>query len=435
MAGQDTTAYDSVLKDWYEGAIRDQIVTRAKMYRRFQDKDANPWGGRQVTYPIRTGRNQGIGAYAESGSFPTPGRNSYTSVSIPMRYVGGRIRLTSQAMKHSASSKGAFAAAYQQEQDGLVEGFVNEFGRMVWSDGRGVLALVSVDTTTTTLNVDSPGGAAGAINGTRFLNVGELITFVAPLTGALVASADETIVAVASTGLTATTGSTLASAIADNDYVVRANVAGVSDVSGTSYAKEPMGLRGLVDDGTYVATLHGVNRTTYPIFASTLIGSASTPVGALSADVIQRGLDVAEQRGGGNIDLFACHHAVRRAYLQLMDDGRRYAGGDLMSPDAGTRAAKGRNMTFGGIEIEVDKYADYNVFYGLDTSTLVRFTEVPGEWINDDGAILRPVGVGATFTDEWEAAYRIWQNFHNEYPNKSFKLEGVTSTVVVVHLD
>jgi hypothetical protein len=435
MAGQDTTAYDAVLKDWYEGAIRDQIVTRAKMYRRFQDKDANQWGGRQVTYPIRTGRNQGIGAYAESGSFPTPGRNSYTTVAIPMRYEGGRIRLTSQAMKHSASSKGAFAAAYQQEQDGLVEGFVNEFGRMIWSDGRGVLAFVSVDTTTTTLNVDSPGGAAGVINGSRFLNVGELITFVEPVTGGLRAAADESVVAVANTGLTVTTGSTLASAIADNDYVVRANVAGVSDISGTSYAKEAMGLRGLVDDGTYVATLHGVNRTSYPIYASTIIGSAASPVGSLSADVIMRGLDVAEQRGGGDIDLFACHHAVRRAYLNLMDDGRRYAGGDLSSPDAGTKAAKGRNMTFGGIEMEVDKYADYDVLYGLDTSTLVRFVEVPGEWINDDGAILRPVGVGATFTDEWEAAYRIWQNFHNEYPNKSFKLEGISSTKIVVHID
>jgi hypothetical protein len=338
-------------------------------------------------------------------------------------------------MKHSASDKGAFASIFQQEQDGLVEGFVNEFGRMVWSDGRGVLALVSADTTTTTLNVDSPGGAAGVINGTRFLNVGELITFVSPITGALVAAADESVVAVASTGLTVTTGSTLASAIADNDYVVRANVAGVTDISGTSYAKEAMGLRGLVDDGTYVATLHGVNRTSYPIYASTIIGSASSPVGALSADVIMRGLDVAEQRGGGNIDLFACHHAVRRSYLNLLDDGRRYAGGDLMSPDGGTKAAKGRNLTFGGIEMEVDKYADYDVLYGLDTSTLVRFVEVPGEWINDDGAILRPVGVGATFTDEWEAAYRIWQNFHNEYPNKSFKLEGITTTKVVVHVD
>ena len=435
MAGQDTAAADSILKDYYEGPIRDQITTKAKMYRRFQDKDAKTWGGRQVTYPIRTARNQGIGAYAEGGSFPTPGRNQYTNVSIPMRYVGGRIRMTSQAMKHSASDKGAFASVFQQEQDGLVEGFVNEFGRMVWSDGKGVLALVSVDTTTTTLNVDSPGNIAGAVNGSRFLNVGQLITFVTPATGALVASADESIVAVAATGLTVTTGSTLVGGIADNDYVVRAHVAAVSDISGTSFAKEPMGLMGLVDDGTYVATLHGVNRTTYPLFSSTVIGSTTSPVGALSSDVIMRGIDLADQRGGGNIDLLAMHHSVRRAYIGLTDGDRRYMGGDLSRPDAGTAAAKGANLSFGGIELEVDKYAPYGILMGLDTSTLTRFVEVAGEWVNDDGAILRPVGVGASFTDEWEGAYRIWQNFHNEYPNKNFRLDGVTATVVVSHID
>lgn len=436
MAGQDTSSYDAVLKDLYEGAIRDQVVTNAKMYRRFQDKDAKLWGGRQVTYPIRTGRNQGVGAYAEGGSFPTPGRNAYTNVSIPMRYVGGRIRLTSQAMKHSQSSKGAFASAFQQEQDGLVEGITNEFGRMIWSDGRGVLGLVNGDPGTgTTVTVDSPGGFAGATNGTRFINVGELVTFVTPATGALVASADETVTAVAATGLTFTTGSAVAAAIADNDYIVRAHVASVSDISGTSYAKEPMGLAGLVDDGTYVATLHGVNRTTYPIYASTVIGSTTAPVGALSSDVIMRGIDLADERGGGNIDLLAMHHSVRRAYIQLTDEGRRYQGGDLSRPDAGTVAARGRNLTFGGIDIEVDKYATYGTLYGLDTSTLVRFVEVPGEWVADDGAILRPVGVGATFTDEWEAAYRVWQNFHNEYPNKSFRLDGVTSNIVVAHID
>ncbi len=436
MAGQDTAAADSILKDFYEGPIRDQIQTRAKMRSRFKDLDAKTWGGRQVTYPIRTGRNQGIGAYAEGGSFPTPGRNTYTSVSIPMRYVGGRIRLTSQAMKHSATDKGAFASIFQQEQDGLVEGFVNEFGRMAWSDGRGVLALVNGDPGTgVTVTLDSPGGFAGAVNGSRFLNVGELITFVAPTVGTLVASADESVTAVPTTGLTVTIGSAAAAAIADNDYVVRANVAAVSDISGTSYAKEPMGLAGLVDDGTYVATLHGVNRTSYPIFASTVIGSTTAPVGALSADVIMRGIDLAEQRGSGNINLLAMHHSVRRAYLQLTDDGRRYMGGDLSRPDAGTVAAKGQNLTFGGIELEVDKYATYGALYGLDTSTLVRFVEVAGEWINDDGAILRPVGVGATFTDEWEGAYRVWENMHNEYPNKSFRLDGITATVVVVHQD
>jgi hypothetical protein len=436
MAGQDTAAGDAILKDFYEGNIRDQIRTLAKMYTRFKDLDAKQWGGRRVTYPIRTGRNQGIGAYAEGGSFPTPGRNKYTTVDIPMRYVGGRIRLTSQAMKHSASDRGAFASMFQQEQDGLVEGFVNEFGRMVWSDGRGVLAVVNGDPGTgTTVTVDAPGGFAGATNGTRYINVDELITFVSPATGSLVAAADESVTAVPTTGLTFTIGTAAAAAIADNDYVVRANVAGVSDISGTSYAKEPMGLPGLVDDGTYVATLHGVNRTQYPIYASTVIGTSSSPVGALSSDVIMRGIDLAEQRGGGNINLLAMHHSVRRAYIQLTDSSRRYMGGDLSSPDAGTEAARGRNLTFGGIELEVDKYANYGAMYGLDTSTLVRFVEVAGEWINEDGAILRPVGSGTTFTDEWEAAYRIWQNFHNEYPNKSFRLDGITSQIVVSHIE
>src|SRR5262245_12075308 len=436
MPGQDTSTADPILKSFYESANRDQVVTKAKMYRRFQDKDAKPWGGRQVTYPIRTGRNQGIGAYAEGGSFPTPGRNTYTTVSIPMRYVGGRIRMTSQAMKHSASDRGAFASVFQQEQDGLVEGFVNEFGRMVWSDGKGVLALVNTDPGTgVTLTLDSPGGISGAVNGSRFINVSQLITFVSPAAGTLVASADRSVTAVPTTGLTVTVGAAIAAAVADNDYVVRAHVASVSDISGTSYAKEPMGLMGLVDDGTYVPTLHGVNRTTYPIYSSTVIGSSSSPVGALSADVIMRGIDLADQRGNGNVDLLAMHHSVRRAYIQLTDDGRRYMGGDLSRPDAGTVAAKGQNLSFGGIELEPDKYAPYGILMGLDTSTLVRFVEVAGEWINDDGAILRPVGVGATFTDEWEGAYRIWQNFHNEYPNKSFRLDGVTAQVIVAHID
>ena len=143
---------------------------------------------------------------------------------------------------------------------------------------------------------------------------------------------------------------------------------------------------------TYVATLHGVNRTQYPIYASTVIGSVT----ALSSDVIMRGIDLAEQRGGGNINLLAMHHSVRRAYIALTDTSRRYTAGDLSSPDAGTDAARGRNLTFGGIELEVDKYANYGTMYGLDTSTLVRFVEVPGEWINEDGAILRPVGSGTT---------------------------------------
>jgi hypothetical protein len=219
--------------------------------------------------------------------------------------------------------------------------------------------------------------------------------------------------------------------LADNDYIVKAMNATITDVGDTSFNKEAMGLLGLVDDGTYVATLHNVNRTTYPLFQSTVIGS----VGPLSADVLQRGVDLADQRGDGDIDLLSMHHSVRRAYISVTDDARRYVGSDLGSPDAGTKAAKKQRLTFGGIPMEVDKHAPYGIIFGLDTSTFRRYVEVAGEWMDEDGSILQRIGSGSTMQDAFEGVYRMWFNLHVEKPNTCFRLDAVTATVTVAHID
>ncbi len=118
-----------------------------------------------------------------------------------------------------------------------------------------------------------------------------------------------------------------------------------------------------------------------------------------------------------------------------MDDQRRYMGGDLRSPDAGTKAAKGQSLTFGGIELMDDKYAPYGTMFGCDTETWRRYVEVAGEWMNEDGSILQRLGSGATAQDGFEAIYRIWDNFHIEKPNAQFRLDSITSTVVTAHVD
>ena len=432
MAGQDTASVSDILKRYYEGGIRELIPQDVKALKKFEDRDASEWGGDGVHYPIRIGRNQGVGYTAEMGSIPPAGRQRYAKVEIPMRFMHGRGQFSTQAMKASQGAKAAFAPVMEQEMDGLIRDMSADRGRVIFGDGRGVLALVNGDPGTgTTVTVDSPGGFAGAINGSRFLNQDALITFVVPATGALVASADETVSAVPAAGTTFTASTAVAAAIADNDYVVRCNKVAVTDVSDTSYAKEAMGLAGLIDDGTYVATLHGVNRTTYPLFSSTVIAT----VGALSADVLQRGIDLAEQRGGGSIDTIIGHQSTRRAYMLLMDDGRRYMGTDLRSPDAGTKAAKGGTLTFGGIEFMTDKYAPYGTLFGCDTTSWRRYVEVAGEFMNEDGSILQRLGSGSTAQDGFEFIYRIWDNFHVEKPNTCFRLDGITTTVVVAHID
>lgn len=426
---QDTVAYDEVLKTVYEGGIRELIPLKVPMYRQFEERPASEWGGRYVEYPIKVGRNHGSGWGSELGDLPTAGRQQYATVRIPMRYFYGRASFSAQVMKASQGSRSAFAPAMEQEMDGLIRDMTSDLGRTIWGDGRGVLALVNGATSTTTVTVDSPGGVAGATNGARFINPSQILATITPNTGAIVSSSDMTVQSVAAAGTTFVRNDT--TTLSDNEFIVKAMKAGVADVANTSFNKEAMGLLGLVDDGGYVATLHNVNRTTYPLFQSTVIGS----VGSLSADVLQRGIDLVDQRGDGDVSLLAMHHSVRRAYITLTDSLRQYVGADLRSPDAGTKAAKQQRLTFGGIPLEVDKHAPYGMIFGLDTSTLRRYVEVAGEWMDEDGSVLQRIGSGSSMQDAFEAVYRIWHNFHIEKPNTCFRLDGVTATVVVSHID
>jgi hypothetical protein len=433
MAGQDTSTYDAVLRTVYQDKLAELIPQQIPTYEMFQGVDNFAWGGKFVEYEARVGRNPGSGWASEDGALPTAGRQQYVDVRIPMRYMYGRIRLTKQVMEHSSSSRFAGQRALSQEMQGLVKDMAAAQARTIFGDGRGILGFVNGTATSTTQTIDTPGGwtttGATATNGSRFMYKGQVVATVNPATGALRASSATTIQTLPAAGTTITVSPSVT--WTDNDYIVTAQNTSVTDVADTGYSKEAMGLGGLIDDGTNVATLHNVNRTLYPIYASTVIGS----VGALSADVLQRGCDVADEKGGGEISDLIMHQAARRAYIAMTDAERRYMGADLSSPDAGTRAAKGGRITFGGIPIKVDKYAPYGTIFGIDRSGLMRYTAISGEWMQDDGSILKQIGTGDTLRDSYEAVYRIWQNFHNDFPARCFRLDGVTTSIVVVHND
>jgi hypothetical protein len=427
---QDRVSFDAVLKDVYEGGIREVVPTKTPFLTKMQEGDNTMWSGREVVYPSKVGRNQGVGWATEMGALPTAGKQKYVDSRIPCRWMYGKISLSAQVMKSSEASRGSFAPAFQQEMDGLIKDLQNERGRAIWGTGQGILAFVNGAAASATQTLDNPGGYVGATNGARYINPGEIIGFVNPATGALRANSIRTVQSFNTTGTQIVLDSTFSST--DNDYIVRAHNTSVTDVSDTSYQKEIMGFGGLVDDGTFVQTLHNVNRTTYPIFQSAVL----TGVGAWSADAMQRAIDVADQRGGGDISDIGMHQSLRRLYITSMETNRRYTGADLQSPDGGTKAAKGEMISFGGIPITVDKYAPYNTAFAFDFSGFRHYSLVKGEWAQEDGAILSRVGTGTSASDSFEAFYRIWDNFHNEYPNRCARLDGYTgTTITVVHID
>lgn len=431
MAGQDTAHLDGILKEVYGPDMPDLINKMTPALDRFEDVRDLEWAGKIYTYPMKINRTQGVGAYAEGGLLPTPGRIKTVPVRVPVRYWIGRIELTAQAIDFTESKRGAWMPALKMEMDDLIDTLASDRSRAIWGDGRGVIAILNDATASgsATVSVDSPGGYAGSVNGARFLNEGMIIAAINPANGQ-VRSGIRTVLSVSSDGTEVTFDSAPTASWADNDYLVRAMNTSVTDVQDTSYQKEPMGFGGLIDDGGNVSTLFGINRTTVPMWQSTVVRNA----GAWSPDVIQRGIDVVAQTGGGNITELWMHQSLRRLYVNSMESDRRYTGADLMRPDSGTAALKGGKMTFGGLVLNEDRYAPYGVLFGLDPSGLERYTMERGKWEDRDGAVLQRKGTGIAATHAFEAYYYIWENFGNRYPNRSFRIEGFDVNVQAVHI-
>ena len=415
------TTLDGILKDVYTNVIRDQVATYSPIQEYFEKLTDFDWDGRVVREGAIVGYNEGVGSVGEDGNLPTAGNFNPQQFQIPMKYTYASFQMTKAMMESAKSSKGGFRSATRTSFDTLIRNLKRERARMLWGNGSGILARVNGthSPAQTTIVVDDAQGVPSTVGGARFLREGMIVGFFNSSTGAH--EATRAITSVAANGLSFVVAS---ATLTDNAEIRRMSTASGTNAN-ESGNQEPMGLLGLIDDGTYLTTLHGLSRTTFPILKSRV--QAAT--GALSLDNIQLNFDIVDQQGDANIDCMACHQSVRRAYLSLLEADRRYTSEALSSPDGGTKVTNRKKyVTYGGVNIIEDKFAPYDTLFGLDKSTFQRYVQVEGEWANDDGAILSRV----TGKDTWEAFYRIFENCHSNRPNSNFRMDGITTTKVYV---
>jgi hypothetical protein len=424
MAGSDLTSWDPLFKDDYAPAIVNTLNEENHATNFMTEEIADDsWVGRKKIVPLKVGRNWSVGSIGSRGALPNAGRSSYVDYEIPMRDLFGRVAFERWVIEQSRSKKGSWAQVIPQEMEGLVEDIAFRRNVISWLDGRGVLALCSgAQSNVTTLEVKDPGNVDGTTNANRYLfgdaTSGMFIHILDGSTHAVKAYA--TIIGVNADG----TDVTLDTAVscADNDEVVIGQTA-----TQNSYDKEPEGLLSHIDDGTYRATYHNVSRTTYPQIKSYVV----TGVGALSLDAIQQPIDAVSIRAGKTIDLFMAEHAVRRAYLSLLEADRRYTGADLKSPDGGTKAAKkpsGKSVTYGDISFVIDRDAPYGHLFGIRKDSFVRYVEDEGSWADDEGSVLKWV----PGFDEYTAFFKILENAHCHQPARNFRMEGIAVNQLIV---
>lgn len=430
MAGVTTASLGDFLVEKATPVIKSQLPNEVPMLKRFENMaDEVEFSGREAQQRVTVNRNQGGYATAEGGKPPEAGSMQYEMFRIPMRYQHYPVQYTKQAEISSKSG----VSMLKSEMKGMMDAMKRNKSFYLMGDGRGVRALINGSPGTgVTITLDSPGGFAGANHGNRFLNDGAYIAAINPATGLLRAGGTRQITGHNAAGTTVTINAACDSAWADNDYIVKAwgNDASLA-IGNTDWQHPFMGIMGMVDNGTYVNLYGGLSRTTFPILQCTRFAS----VGTLSADIIQRALDVSRQVGGGKTDEMWMHPDTRRAYLTIMENDRRYMADSLMNPNAGTKAAGGYGtddgLKFGKIPINTDGDFPYGTVIGWDTSECQHIPQIEGEWANETGSIWRAVS-GAV--DTWEATWRIYENYFYAQPNKAWRLDGVTTSFVVAHI-
>ena len=396
--------FDEALKIDYLPVIRSQLnnttILSSRIERNERDVSGKRW---QMT--THTTRNSGIGAGTESG-LPTAGQQAYANPYGVVKYNRGRVQVTGPVIEASKNDKGAMARALESEIKGVTADLKKEINYQLFNDGTAHRAIINGEPgTEVTLTLDSPG--------TRWIMEGMLIDILDPAGAETSNGTDLTVSKI----LSATEIELSAAAdadVADNDVITRANAS--NDTTGANYVSyEMMGIKGIVDDGEYVTTLHNISRTTYPYWncATNSTDSNAGTLRDMSLDLIQASLTSVESRGG-KTNLIISDHAMRDAYAALVVADKRYV--DTMDLDGGFKA-----LEYNGIPWVPDADCPNNTVFFIDTDHLQLMQMSDWSWMDRDGSVLSRVADA----DAYEAVLYWYADLATDKPSAHAFLRDV----------
>lgn len=402
---QNLTNFDEALKIDYLPVIREQLnnarILSSKIERNERDVVGKQW---QMTTHV--GRSSGIGSGTESG-LPTAGNQEYLNPYGNVKYTRGRIQISGPVIEASKNDKGAMTRALESEIKGITEDMKKEVNYQFFNDGSAVRALVNGDPgTEVTLTLDSPG--------TRWLQEGMIIDFFDPSAGTTRTPTAGTKISSISSATAAKTNVANVSGVADNDWVIRKGArAGATALLSDSY--EMMGLKGIIDDGTYVTTLENLSRTTYPHWNCS-VNSTDSNAGTLrdiTEELVQASLTSVEANGG-KTNLIISDFAIRDAIVALIMSDKRYVNTTKL--EGGFTA-----FDYNGIQWVADGDCPANTVFFIDTDHLQIMQMSDWSWMDRDGAVLSRVADA----DAYEAVLYWYADLTTDKPKAHAFLRDV----------
>lgn len=405
MAGSTLSTVDKLLKSQYIDLMVDTFQEDTGILKEIVKRKINGKGG-DTEFPVRLGRNKGIGFRGDGDTLPSAGNSTWQRHVVGPKALYGRIQVSGLAMARTdGGSAKAFLKTFVDESKHSLKFMKKQANIALWGNEEGYLGQVA-SVTSSTLVLDAPGVAGQSTHanfnaGTRhFAWAGEADIDVVDSDGSTILRAGGAITAInhSTNTLTVDFDPTAATAVADGDFVVLKSGKTTSD-TWESDAFE--GVYSAINDGTGLpgsrVTYHGLSRTTYPQLRANVLENTSANrdlTEGLLEDLVKKvamksGVDVMNGKYELRMSL-GQHSALLASQIPV----KRFQTGNLKAGYS--------KLDFNGIPCVPDVDAPWECVFLINWDKF-KFIETDGlRWLDDDGRVLLRVAN----SDAYEARLR-----------------------------
>lgn len=399
MADTNTTSVAGIAKRVYDTYVETQQNLKTMALDEIANslKNYSP-GGEGFFGDIDDYGNESIGAINEEESFRTIDSEHYVQWKVIPKVNVAPIQFSGLVSKALEGGEESFANAVVDALDKARERLKKDENRQFFGSGTGTLGAPAAAVASNLLSFTV--SSAQYFRANQVIDIFTSTGGTSVLAGLRLSDVDKVnnvLYAAVSLGV----------ALASTNVIVKQNILN----SAPSDGKEMMGLEGITDDGTLLATFQNIPVT--QIWKGRRIDAALSNV---TSDLMQRLVDDIHVLGGETADMLIIHPKQRRSYLNLVVPQKRYADGDM---DTGFN-----KLTFNGIDLFLDEDCQVDHLYAIKKSFVRKFELEKMAMGTHDGS---DVFLRIANADIFQAYWRHYANIGTSKRNATGKLVNLST--------
>jgi hypothetical protein len=334
------------------------------------------WEGSELQKHVHVELNPAIAAVGDGGALPAAKKQTYAVANAKRKFIVGSVQVTDGILNNAKTTKHAAVRVVDSELKGMMKG-IHKFENFFFTrDGTGVVGDLGSDADPVTDGVITVSDARGLWDTGTYQVHDATSTASTPVKHY---SFEVDKVARALTGGEATVTTTnygLVGTAAQNDFIVWKG-----NSSSDSFGLLPMGLSGMINDGTS-GTFQNINMGTYPRYTSPVLDASSS---TLTPSLLRRMMAMINQESMTKVNRKS--YTVLSSVWDMVNFSELYESELRITPGTSTVGVDAPSFVspFGEFTLVTDGDSPYGTMFFIDRKQITRAVQKELDWRKSDG--------------------------------------------------